>query len=247
MTQPQFLAQDGYASNGAPTGPSESQVSSPSSVRPAPLPATIVLSRHGQTEWHAENRYAGSSEIDLTEVGIDQAEALARWAQAHRPDAFYSSPMRRALRTSVPVAAATGIQPVVENDLREVHFGIAEGLTIGELRVRHPDAAALFENDPIGGSFPEAEPPAAAADRGVSVLRKIAAAHPGETVLVIAHNTLIRLVLCALLEIPLANSRRSLPRLDNGTLTHVRLSGEPATPGALLSFNVPLEPFSAPV
>ncbi|MTD17458.1 histidine phosphatase family protein [Nakamurella sp. YIM 132087] len=197
----------------------------------------LILSRHGRTVWHAENRYAGSSDVDLDDVGRRQAEQLATWAAAHRPDAFYCSPVRRARETAAPVAAALGAEPVVVDDLREVHFGVAEGLTIGEIREQLPDVARAFESDPVAGAFPEAEPTAGAAARAVAALQGIVAAHPDGRVLVVAHNTLFRLALCSLLGIPLADYRIVLPRLDNGTLTRLRFTGGRA---ALLSFNVPL-------
>lgn len=206
----------------------------------APLPATLVLSRHGQTVWHAENRYAGSSDVDLTPVGRQQAQLLADWAAQARPDALYSSPISRALQTAAPVAAVLGIEPVVVDDLREIHFGVAEGRTMAEIRSTAPDVAARFAADPVAGAFPDGEPPAAAAARGRAALHWIAAAHPGRTVLVVAHNTLVRLTLCSLLGIPLPHYRRVLPRLDNATLTTVSMTGEPGDGAALLSFNVPL-------
>lgn len=207
----------------------------------SPAPTTIVVSRHGETVWHAENRYAGSSDVDLTPGGKQQAELLSRWAQQARPDALYSSPIRRALETAAPVAAALSMAVVVVDDLREVHFGIAEGRTIGEIRSSRPDIADRFTEDPVAGQFPEAEPPAAAAARGRAALHRIAAHHPGQTVLVVAHNTFFRLTLCSLLGIPLDRYRRVMPRLNTGTLTTLALTGDPAAGAALLSFNVPLE------
>ena len=203
-------------------------------------PASLFLSRHGQTVWHRENRYAGSSDIDLTATGLEQAGELAGWAARVRPAALYVSPLRRARETAAPVEARLGRAATVDVDLREVHFGIAEGVTIGELRSARPDVVAAFDADPVGHHFPEAEPPGDAADRGSAALRRIADRHPGEKVLVVAHNTLIRLILCRLLEIPLSHYRVSLPSLDNGTLTEVRLTGAPGRPAALMSFNVPL-------
>lgn len=208
---------------------------------PVTTPVTMVLSRHGQSVWHAENRYAGTSDIDLTPVGRQQAQALADWAGQNRLDALYSSPVRRARESTAPVTAVTGMTATIDEDLREVHFGLAEGLTIGEVRSRYPDAAARFELDPVDGSFPGAEAPEGAAARGAAALRRIAGAHPGHTVLVVAHSTLIRLVLCRLLSIPLRNYRQSLPSLDNGSLTRIRLTGDELSPCALLSYNVPLE------
>ena len=203
--------------------------------------ATLYLSRHGQTVWHRENRYAGSSDIDLTAAGHLQAELLARWARWARPDVLYCSPMRRARDTADPVAAAIGREPVIDPELRELHFGVAEGRTIGEIRSEQPEVVARFEADPADGHFPDAEPPSAAAARGAFALRRIAADNPGRRVLIVAHNTLIRLSLCHLVGIPISNYRKVLPVLDNGTLTTLTLTGDPGMPAALLSFNVPLE------
>jgi probable phosphoglycerate mutase len=203
--------------------------------------ATIVVARHGQTVWHAENRYAGSSDVDLTPAGVQQAELLAEWAGQVRPDALYSSPIRRALETAAPVARVLGIQPTVLDDLREVHFGIAEGRTIGEIGDSEPDVAHRFIMDPVGGQFPDAEPPAEAAARGRSALHRIAAIHPDGMVLVVAHNTFFRLTLCSLLGIPLRRYRRVMPQLNTGTLTTLSVSADPDSGAALLSFNVPLE------
>ena len=251
MSQPQSQARNGAGSNGIRPASVEGSalVDGAGAAIPGPsaAPATLVLSRHGQSIWHAENRYAGSSDIDLTPVGRQQAQALAAWAGAHRPDALYSSPVRRARESTEPVAAATGMTATIEDDLREVHFGVAEGLTIGEMRTRFPEDTARFESDPVDGSFPAAEPPHGAAARGAAALRRIAGAHPGQVVLVVAHSTLLRLVLCSLLSIPLRNYRQSLPSLDNGTLTRIRLTGDPLASCALLSYNVPLESLSPAV
>lgn len=200
--------------------------------------SVLVLSRHGQTVWHRENRYAGTSDIDLTAAGGRQAVQLAAWTATHRPDVVVSSPVRRALETARPSAAAVGLEPVLVDGLREVHFGLAEGRTLDELA--DDDAAMVdrFRRDPVGNPFPGADPPQAAADRGAAALREVAAANPDRCVLVVAHNTLLRLALCRLLGIDVSRYRTVFPRLDNGTLTRVRITGDGTT--SLLSFNVPL-------
>lgn len=203
-------------------------------------PTTVIVSRHGETVWHAENRYAGSSDIDLTELGRRQAELLADWAVRARPEAIYVSSMRRARDTAAPAAAALDLQPTVLDELREVHFGVMEGRTRDEMRAAAPQVLQRFLDDPVGGSFPEAEPPPAAATRGRAAFHTIAAAHPGQTVLVVAHNTFFRITLCSLLGIPLSDYRRRLPRLDNGTLTTLSVTGDPAAGAGLLAYNVPL-------
>jgi probable phosphoglycerate mutase len=140
------------------------------------------------------------------------------------------------------VAAALGLEPEVVPDLREVDFGIAEGRTLAELRESHPDAAAAVVADPGAHPFPGAEPPAAAAGRAVAALRGVADRHRGSSVLVVAHNTLLRLALCAWLGIPLARYRDVLPRLENAAATRLRVPADPARPPALLSLNVPTSP-----
>lgn len=202
--------------------------------------ATLILTRHGQTVWHRENRYAGITDIDLTDVGRAQAADLAVWAGFQKLDGFYSSPVRRARETAAPVAQLIGREPIIIQDLREVDFGIAEGRTMGELKSANPEMVAAFKKDAALHPFPGSEPPIAAAARGAAALRDIAAKNQGKTVLVVAHNTFIRLSLCELLGIPIGTYRNSLPKLDNGTLTRISLTGQPDAPTALLSFNVPL-------
>jgi broad specificity phosphatase PhoE len=204
----------------------------------------LLLVRHGQTAWHAENRYAGSSEVELTTRGVEQAQQLARFVAAlppgERPVALYRSPQDRARRTAEPSAMALGLVPSVAEDLREAHFGIAEGRTLAEVRADDPQVAAAFVADPVGGAFPGAEPPADVARRGAAALRDIAGREDGP-VLVVAHNTLLRLTLCELLGIPLRTYRTVLPRLDNAALTEVELAedAEGRQRASLLRLNRP--------
>ncbi len=209
-------------------------------------PATLLLARHGQTVWHAENRYAGGdSDVDLTPTGVEQARLLAAYARDRGVDAVVASPVRRARETAAPAGAALGVEVTVVPDLREVRFGIVEGRTLDEVAREEPDGAALvdrFRADPVAHPFPGAEPAAEAADRCVRALRAVAADAPGATVLVVAHNTLLRLALCVLLGVPVARYRHVFPRLDNAAVTEIRLSPDPAHPTALLSLNLPCGP-----
>lgn len=200
---------------------------------------SLLLARHGQTVWHAENRYAGVSDVGLTDTGRTQAEALGRWAVAHPVDAVWTSPLSRAIATAEPACRALGLTPGREGDLRECDFGVVEGRTLAEFEKENPEAARAFRTDPVAHPFPGAEDPRTAAARGTAALRRIAAAHPDERVLVVAHNTLLRLVLCSLLHIPVAEYRRVFPRLHNAAVSEIRVTGEHT---ALLSLNVPCEP-----
>jgi len=200
--------------------------------------ATLFLTRHAQTVWHAENRYAGAgSDIDLTPAGVVQAQQLAAWAGRVAPDAVVSSPVRRALETARPASLAAGRTLAVVHDLREVDFGVAEGRTLDELRVDDPEMVRRFRDDPVRHPFPGAEEPAAAAARSARALRELAVAHVGCSVLVVAHNTLLRLAMCVLLDLPVGRYRQLFPRLDNAAVTEVRVPHDPDQPASLLSLN----------
>lgn len=207
------------------------------------MTARLLLARHGQTVWHAENRYCGISDVALTDTGVRQAEALGEWAAdqgaARGIRAVASSPLSRARRTAEPAARALGLAPTVHEGLREADFGWGEGRTIAEMCAEDPEVVRAFQEDAARGAFPGSEAPSAIAARVCGALRELAAAHAGGTVLVVAHNTAFRIALCSLLGIPLGRYRLVLPRLDNAAVTGIELDG-PRT--ALLSLNVPTAP-----
>ncbi|HEY0471167.1 MAG TPA: histidine phosphatase family protein [Kribbella sp.] len=179
----------------------------------------VVLARHGRTDYHHGNRYAGSTDLPLDEVGRLQAERLKEWAEDFAPDALWSSPMLRARQTAAPTAEALGLEPVLDDRLREVDFGSAEGRRLSQLP---PDVAKAFELDPVGAHFPDGEDPAAAADRVLEAFQQIGSQHQGRKVLVVAHNTLIRLLVCKVLGLELRDYRRLLPTLDPAALVRFR-------------------------
>lgn len=201
---------------------------------------SLWLSRHGETVWHSENRYAGGdSDIDLTATGHEQAADLGRWSERHGVEVVVSSPVRRAQETAQPSASAIGVDLVVCPGLKEVAFGVAEGRTAAEIESADAEVMAAFRADPVAHPFPGAESAADAAARGARTLREIAADHHGRKVLVVAHNTLLRLALCELLGIPPAQYRRVFPRLDNTAVTEVVVPLDDHDLGALRSLNVP--------
>lgn len=137
-----------------------------------------------------------------------------------------------------PAAASTGLRARVEPELREVDFGVAEGRTKAELQETDPESLARFRDDPAAYPFPGSEPPSVAARRGARCVRRIAARHPGQRVLVVAHNTLIRLALCELLSLPVGRYRHVFPTLENAALCELQVgSVDGAT--ALLRLNAP--------
>lgn len=199
----------------------------------------LVLVRHGETEWHAENRYCGSSDVALTDTGRAQAQVLAGWAAGAGLAAAWSSTLSRARETLAPAAAAAGLAPAADARLCELDFGEGEGRTLAEMRRDFGERTVeAFLADPAGHPLPGGEPPADAAARGAACLAEIAEAHPQARVLIVWHGTVLRLVLCRLLGIDPSAYRRVFPRVRNGAITEVRLSGGEA---ALLEYNGPVD------
>ncbi len=201
---------------------------------------TLYLLRHGETPFHDDNRYCGRTDVPLTDAGEAQARQLADWAAHAGLDAVYSSPLVRAARTAQPAAHAAGLPLHIDERLIELDFGEAEGLTSREMAQRWPERRAAFERDPVANPLPGGEDPRAAITRATTALADIAQRHPGDTVLVVCHSTLLRLVTCALTGIDPANYRREFPVVHNvsgAVLTH-----EAPDAWQLTAFNPSLRP-----
>ncbi|MFJ8885701.1 histidine phosphatase family protein [Streptomyces sp. NPDC102402] len=201
----------------------------------------VFLVRHGESVWHEENRYAGVTDISLSEHGRAQADRLASWAGRADLTAVWSSPMDRCRQTAQGSAVRAGLPLVLDPRLREIDFGVAEGMTRAEMRERLPGALKAFEADPVGSHFPEGEDPVAVGRRYADFLTGLRAGHQEGRVLVVAHSTAIRLTLCRLLGVPLRDYRRVFPYLANCAVNELILrDGTPSllalnqhvTPGA---------------
>lgn len=196
----------------------------------------LVLARHGETRWHAENRYAGRSDVALAPGGHRQAEALALWAAGADLDAVVASPLQRAVHTATPAADAAGLALRTDPRLVEVDFGEGDGHTREEMATLFPEALAAFLAKPASSPLPGGETGTDAVERALPAIAETLAGDP-RRVLVVAHQTLLRLLLCHYLGIPLDHYRTVFPRLEGAARTVVR----PAEhgPAALVALNVP--------
>ncbi len=194
--------------------------------RHRPWPATddatvVLLVRHGETTWHAENRYCGRSDVPLTDRGREQAARLAAWAAKAGVTAVHSSTLTRARDTAAPAARAVGLPLHLDERLVEVDFGLAEGLTPAQMRARWPRERAAFERDPVAHPLPGGENPHAAIARGTAALGDIVADLPAGSptgpVLVVCHGTLLRLLTCHLTGADPSRYRVRFPSVANGS------------------------------
>ncbi|EON24465.1 MULTISPECIES: histidine phosphatase family protein [Nocardioides] len=182
-------------------------------------PRTLVLLRHGQTSWNAEQRAQGHTDVELDAVGRAQAAAVASAIAALRPAALWSSDLLRASATADEVARATGLTVRLDKRLREYDVGERSGLTMAEFAAAFPSEHAAWMA--AGGAFegadlvPGAESTHDVQARIVPALREaLASVEPGETVCVVGHGAATKVGLGGLLGWDAA-TRQSLRGLDN--------------------------------
>ncbi|PSL00743.1 putative phosphoglycerate mutase [Murinocardiopsis flavida] len=99
----------------------------------------VILLRHGQTDWNADKRFQGHSDIPLNEAGLRQARHAAGLLVSLRPDAIVASDLKRAAATAYELAERTGLPVEFDKGLRERSGGSWEGLTRSEIRERWPE------------------------------------------------------------------------------------------------------------
>lgn len=175
--------------------PARSRIFRQGRLRMPPGATELLLVRHGESAPYEEGvphpLLDGHGDPPLAPHGRVQAEHLARRLVAERVDAIYVSPLVRTQETAAPLARALGIDPVVEADLREVHLGAWEGgLFRQRVRERDPLAVRMFAEE-RWDVIPGAESNADLAARVRGAIDRIAAAHPGGRVVVVAHAGVI--------------------------------------------------------
>ena len=158
----------------------------------------VFLVRHGATTLTAEDRFAGRTDVELSEEGRAQARALGMRLRTERLDGVYASPLSRTRETAALVTEGRG-GPVVFEGLREIDHGHWEGLTRAEVERRFPDEYAAWEADPFTFAPVGGESGAAVLARALPALRTALEAHHGGQLLVVSHKATIRLLLSSLL------------------------------------------------
>ena len=171
---------------------------------------TILLVRHGETDWNVERRVQGHSDTPLNDTGREQARALGAELAGEPIDAVYSSDLLRAHETANIVAGPRGLEVTALRELRERNFGTWEGLTDAEVFAQFPRAAH--------GHWGDAETKYQMATRVSDAIKSIAEAHPDGCVLLISHGGPLRAVLarCGI---------DGVGRIDNCHVVRIKVDG----------------------
>jgi broad specificity phosphatase PhoE len=167
----------------------------------------IILTRHGHVEGIEPERFRGRADLALTELGEQQAQAVAaRIAANWKPAGIYSSPMRRCQATAAAIARACGAPSEVLDDLNDIDYGEWQWRTHEEVRAAAPDLLLLWCDAPQLVRFPSGESLQDLAARAANVLRLMMQRHAeaAETVVLVGHDSVNRVLLTQLLDQPLS-------------------------------------------
>ena len=196
-------------------------------------PVRLLLLRHGEVEERYHRIFGGRIDMDLSPQGHAQAEMLARYLRQRPVDAVYASPMRRAQQTLAPLEAHCPRPPVVLQELREVDFGDWTGLSWEQVHARFGVRAFDWLQQLQAAAIPNAESGTAFRNRVEPALRRVVRSHAGQTVAIVCHGGVVRVMLSVLLNLPLEQTASF--EIDYASLTRVEVH-EHRTEVTLLNF-----------
>jgi len=165
----------------------------------------IILVRHGRTAWHAEGRYAGTTDVPLDEVGIQQADRVADRLKSAKIDVVFSSPLSRCLELAGKVADSHGLEVVVDDRLRELDLGRWDGEMLEDIVKRDGEILKRWTKDPTSVTIPGGESLMAVQERSMDWLNEASARYGDGLLLASSHGGPIRAIVTSVIGLPLSN------------------------------------------
>jgi broad specificity phosphatase PhoE len=160
----------------------------------------IILVRHGQTEWNRVERFRGHADVPLNGTGLAQAEAAAqRIARQWQPAAIYSSPLSRAMKTAEAIGTCCHLPVNSVPGLIDIDYGEWQGLTPKQVGARWQTALDAWYHQPDQALIPGGESLAHLRDRGMEVISELAARHSDQTIVIVGHTVINRVLLLGML------------------------------------------------
>ena len=155
----------------------------------------LIVIRHGQSVANEEDKFAGHSDFDLTDLGRKQAELAAEYVRAHfKVDAAYASDLKRAYNTAVPSARAFGLEVKGDKGLREIYAGKWESMPFSQVISDYADDFVIWRDDFASAYCPGGETVAELSERVYNTVARICEEHDGETVLIATHASPVRAI-----------------------------------------------------
>ncbi len=156
----------------------------------------IVLVRHGQTEWNRVERFRGRADVPLNETGLAQAEATGkRVAVEWQPSAIYASPLSRAVKTAAAIARHFDLPVQIHHGIADIDYGQWQGLTPDEVKERWPEIHHAWYSAPHTMRIPGGETLDDLRTRGMAAVKELAVRHAGQTIVLVGHTVINRIIL----------------------------------------------------
>ncbi|MFZ5810072.1 MAG: histidine phosphatase family protein [Chloroflexota bacterium] len=160
----------------------------------------FILVRHGQTEWNRVERFRGRADVPLNDTGLQQAEATGeRVAAQWQPAAVYSSPLSRSMKTAEAIARHFQLTVQPHSGLIDIDYGLWQGLTPEEVKNRWPKELDAWYNAPHTVRIPGGESLADLRLRGLDAVHQLAEQYEGETIVLVGHTVINRVILLAVM------------------------------------------------
>lgn len=167
--------------------------------------AHVILIRHGETDWNAQQIFRGRVDIPLNESGLAQARAVRESLKDREIDRIYSSPLSRAFETARILGENRNLKIETEEAFIDIDFGRWQGLSHKKVREVHKDLYEMWLSNPQTVTFPEGESLEAVRTRSEKALEELVKNHPGETLAIVSHRVLNKVLLCAVLGVELSH------------------------------------------
>lgn len=159
------------------------------------MPTRVFLVRHGATVLSAEDRFAGSLDVELSDEGREQADRLGERLRNEELVAAYASPMKRTVETARRIVEGRGLTVATVPDLRETNHGVFEGKKKDDAKAEYPEAYARWETDPFSFAPEGGETGLDVLSRALPAFLDVVGKHARCSILVVSHKATSRLLI----------------------------------------------------
>ena len=181
----------------------------------------LIITRHGYSEYNKTRMYTGQVDVALTDLGLLQAAKTAEYvAQTYKIDAIYSSDLRRAMCTAIPLSEKLGIPVIKEPLIKEIYGGLWENKLMPEIDALYHDDYQVYKTTIGLARCTGGESLAELQARALEGMKKIAEANEGKTVFVATHGGVLLALISAWMGLPLAKMHET-PPATNSSITEV--------------------------
>lgn len=181
----------------------------------------LILIRHGETDLNRELRFQGQVDAPLNAMGLEQARRLGARVAGETVHHLYSSDLLRTRQTAEPASLQLALGSVSDAALREQNFGLVDGMLVDDIKLRHPEAWAGWLRFHEDYGMPDGETTRQFHARVMDAVNRIAATHPGQTVMVVTHGGVLDMVYRTARALGLNGPRQS--DIPNAGMNRVRV------------------------